>query len=165
MTWTKARIREPFIVSKYAKKLAHIPAATDRAIWRRGEFRFMGGKTRCGLKLSDVRAVREVPERLELCDRCALYDLGLAVYTLYAANEVVLYVGCTADPFARITWHIGVSEFWPLVARVELQHYGTLPDALTAEAARISQLQPPYNTHFTAGRRSNSPRRLAVGAS
>lgn len=162
MTWTRARIREPFIVSKYAKKRAHIPAATDRALWYRGEFRGMGGKTRCGLALSDVRGVREVPDRLELCDRCAVADLGPVVYTLYAANGVVLYVGCTMDPLARITWHTGMSEFWPLVASAELQCHETLAEALRAEAARIFQLQPPYNTHFTAGHRSNSPRRLAL---
>ena len=166
MTWTKAQIREPFIVSKYAKKCAHIPAAEDEAFWYRGKFRGLGGKARCGLRLSDVRAFREVPEHLELCDRCALADLGPAVYTLYDANERVLYVGRTIDPLARITWHSDMSEFWSLVARTELRYCATLAEALDVEAARISELQPPYNKHFTSRHRSNSPRRLAVaGAS
>ena len=164
MTWTKARIREPFVVSKYAKRLAHIPAAEDKAIWFRGEFRGTQGATRCGLRLSSIRAVREIPEHLELCDRCALADLGPVVYTLYAANGVVLYVGCTKDPYARITWHSDMSEFWSLVSRIELQHHETLTDAMVAEAERIFQLQPPYNAHFTSGHRSNSPRRLALEA-
>jgi len=68
-----------------------------------------------------------------------------AVYRLYDANDVLLYVGMTRHPDARCGHHATHKRWWPEVCRREVQWHTNRAAALRAEAAAIRDEGPCYN--------------------
>lgn len=66
------------------------------------------------------------------------------VYRAYDADGRLLYVGLTTKA-ARIDQHRVASEWFPLAARIDLQHFATWAEAAQAEAEAIDTEQPLAN--------------------
>lgn len=69
-----------------------------------------------------------------------------AVYRLYDAAGVLLYVGVAARPESRWKQHALAKRWWPEVARRDVQWCADRQAALKAEAAAIREEGPLYNT-------------------
>lgn len=68
-----------------------------------------------------------------------------ALYRLFGAENVLLYVGITTNPASRWREHANIKTWWPLVARREVEWHDNRADALAAEAAAICDENPMYN--------------------
>jgi len=66
-------------------------------------------------------------------------------YIAYGRGDVVLYVGQTNQPIARLRAHSKSSLWWPKVYRVALNIHETRRDGLQAEYRLIRELRPKYN--------------------
>lgn len=67
------------------------------------------------------------------------------LYRAYDADGQLLYVGITETGTSRMDSHRLASEWWPQVARIELDHYPDRACARSVEAAVIDFWHPPYN--------------------
>ncbi len=75
-----------------------------------------------------------------------MQDCGrTALYRLYDSSGALLYIGVTNDPQTRFAQHAADKNWWPLVARTEIEWYSTRPDALAAEEAAIKAKSPRFN--------------------
>lgn len=79
------------------------------------------------------------------------------VYTLIADDGEVLYVGCTNHIARRLTNHASGREWFPEVARIEVDRYPDEASGLAAERAAIKSLNPTHNRVFTD---HTTPRRI-----
>lgn len=67
------------------------------------------------------------------------------VYTYYAKDGTVLYVGCTGRPQARDDQHRAQSMWYPLVARLERTDPMERSAAYECERETIARLSPMFN--------------------
>lgn len=67
------------------------------------------------------------------------------VYSFFAADGSLLYVGCSKSPVQRIGNHRS-KAWWPQVVRAEFEHFDSVEDALDRERVLISTLHPHYNS-------------------
>lgn len=85
------------------------------------------------------------------------------VYRLKAADGSLLYVGCSANPGARLREHQRAQPWAERIATMDVETHPSRADALAAEAAAIKAETPAYNDvhHLTnphrAGRRPVVP--------
>ena len=71
-----------------------------------------------------------------------------SVYRYYDRTGLLLYVGITSRGTRRQREHNGDKEWWPFVARQEVEHYGSRREAASREKALIQEFRPPFNrTH------------------
>lgn len=75
-----------------------------------------------------------------------------AVYRFFSADNALLYVGRSYDPFRRWATHSGDKVWIEEVARMEPVWFGSLADAVQAEADAIRNEQPRYNDRQPTGR-------------
>lgn len=77
------------------------------------------------------------------------------VYVHLAADETVLYAGCTNDLAARTAAHRRQAKWWPMVA--EVREVGVWPReiALAVEKGLIAHYDPPGNYVGTPAWRKN----------
>lgn len=68
-----------------------------------------------------------------------------ALYSLYDANDNLLYVGVGFNPELRWILHAREKPWWPEVARKEVVWFESRIPALEAEADAIASLKPRYN--------------------
>jgi len=68
-----------------------------------------------------------------------------AVYRLYDADGVLLYVGIADGVTARWKHHGNAKEWWPQVARKDATWHATRTGALSAEAHAIATEEPVHN--------------------
>jgi len=68
-----------------------------------------------------------------------------AVYRLYDAADVLLYVGAAKDPEKRWKIHARERRWWPSVARKAVEWHPSMEDAYAAETAAIGAESPRYN--------------------
>ena len=68
-----------------------------------------------------------------------------ALYRLYDAGDVLLYVGITSSLKVRMTQHVVDKPWWGDVARKTVRWYPVRKEAATAEAAAIKAEKPKYN--------------------
>lgn len=68
-----------------------------------------------------------------------------SLYLYYDSNGLLLYVGVTKRGVSRNHEHSATQEWWPFVARQEVEHFDTRREALVAEKATIQRLRPPFN--------------------
>lgn len=71
------------------------------------------------------------------------------VYEMRAADGTVLYVGCTSDPFNRMTSHYRLPH-WPLIAQMVMDVYPDQDSGLAEEARRIAKYRPAFNIAGTS---------------
>ena len=67
------------------------------------------------------------------------------VYWLYDAEGRVLYIGCTRQLTRRLTEHSKHQEWWPRIARIEVEGYADKPAAIKAERHAIYTERPIFN--------------------
>lgn len=75
-----------------------------------------------------------------------------ALYRLYDANDVLLYIGISRAPDWRMKGHLLDKEWFHLVARRTVQWYSSRSAALAAEAAATAAEKP---VHDSSWRRTN----------
>lgn len=73
-------------------------------------------------------------------------DVPTSVYRYYDDAGVLLYVGITGRGTQRNSEHARRAEWWPHVARQDVDHLASRSDALIRERDLITELQPPFNT-------------------
>ena len=68
-----------------------------------------------------------------------------SVYRYYDTDDVLIYVGITGRGVARNIEHNKSKEWWPHVARQEIDHFATREEALAEERRLIGTHLPPFN--------------------
>lgn len=68
-----------------------------------------------------------------------------ALYRLYSEDGVLLYVGITSNLERRFAQHAADKDWWPKVARREVEWYGSRRSAECAEEAAIKARIPRHN--------------------
>ena len=71
--------------------------------------------------------------------------MNTALYWIYDADGMLIYIGVADDPPKRFAQHAQSSAWWVLAARHNLQWYGTRTEAEKAEAAAIKRHDPYFN--------------------
>jgi prevent-host-death family protein len=71
------------------------------------------------------------------------------LYRLYDEAGVLLYIGISHQPEARFEQHAKLKEWWPQVARREIQWFDDRPSAATAEADAIRSEDPEHNGTYS----------------
>lgn len=74
-----------------------------------------------------------------------------SLYLYYDRNDLLLYVGITARGVSRNREHNATKEWWPFVARQEVEHYPSRSAALAAERSAIRAFHPPFNIQHNPG--------------
>lgn len=74
-----------------------------------------------------------------------------ALYRYFDGQEVLLYVGITADLAARDNSHIKHSRWMQLTVRSSVERYANRREALDAERAAIETEQPIFNRQHNDG--------------
>lgn len=72
-------------------------------------------------------------------------DGPTSVYKYYDAANRLIYIGITAQRIGRQVQHNDSSEWWPYVARQEIEHYPSRADARAVERGLIELHRPPFN--------------------
>lgn len=73
------------------------------------------------------------------------------LYRMYDEDGVLLYVGISRQPLARLTQHEDMKSWWARVVNISLEKFPTRQEALAAEADAITAEEPVYNVqHGTA---------------
>lgn len=70
-----------------------------------------------------------------------------SVYRYYDRFGVLIYVGITSRALLRQREHNDTKEWWPFVARQEVEHYPTRDVAALHERSLIAEFLPPFNRH------------------
>lgn len=83
-----------------------------------------------------------------------------ALYRLFDANGVLLYIGVTRNLPVRFAKHEAEKSWWPDVARKTAILYGSRPDAFAAETAAIDAEAPLHNI---IGQREEDPPKRKPG--
>lgn len=84
-----------------------------------------------------------------------------AVYRHYDADQVLIYVGCSVAPIARLCEHQDGSPWGRTTATVTIEWWPTKAEALAAEAAAIQTEKPLVNR--TGRARRGKKKRLGSG--
>lgn len=69
-----------------------------------------------------------------------------SVYLYYDHNDFLIYVGITSRGVKRQVEHNASKEWWQFVARQEVEHFDTRPEAAARERFLIETHTPPFNT-------------------
>lgn len=72
-------------------------------------------------------------------------QMPTSVYRYYDAVGTLIYVGITRQGMGRNVQHNGKAEWWPFVARQEVDHFPTRQAAMLREKDLIRSLRPPFN--------------------
>jgi hypothetical protein len=80
------------------------------------------------------------------------------LYRFYDSDGLLLYIGITIYGPTRWTQHATYQDWWPAVARVEVEHFPTVTEAHTAEVAAILAERPRYNVMHTEPPKDAPPR-------
>lgn len=84
-------------------------------------------------------------------------DQRTALYRLYDANDVLLYIGITWSPNWRMKGHLLDKEWMHLVARRTVEWYPDRPSALAAEAAATAAEKPLHDSSWRHTNRNDKP--------
>jgi prevent-host-death family protein len=76
-----------------------------------------------------------------------------ALYRLYGDADVLLYIGISHQPDVRFEQHSKTKEWWPQVARREIQWFDDRPTAAAAEADAIRNEDPEHNGTYSPRRK------------
>lgn len=68
-----------------------------------------------------------------------------SVYRYYDSLGILLYIGITRTGVVRNVQHNRAAEWWPLVARQEVEHLPSRVAASLREKSLIQQYRPPFN--------------------
>lgn len=68
-----------------------------------------------------------------------------SLYRCYGADDSLLYIGITGQGAGRFAGHSEEARWWPLLVRVEVEHFDTREEALEAERIAIRSGRPRFN--------------------
>lgn len=68
-----------------------------------------------------------------------------SLYRYYDGSDILIYVGITGRGISRNAEHNRLAEWWPFVARQEVEHFPSRQAALRREKHLIVELRPPFN--------------------
>lgn len=85
-----------------------------------------------------------------------------ALYRLYDAGGVLLYIGISYRPEVRFEQHAEQKQWWPQVARRDIQWFDDRPTAAVAEAAAIRIEDPEHNGTYSPRRSRKSLRHVVA---
>lgn len=71
-----------------------------------------------------------------------------ALYWIYDADGMLIYVGISNDPDQRFKEHGQNSTWWPLAARRNVEWFETREDAAATEAWAIKRYDPYFNRTY-----------------
>lgn len=74
-----------------------------------------------------------------------LTPIPTSVYRYYDSDDLLIYVGITSRGIARNREHNTSKEWWPHVARQEVEHFDTRELAADRERSLIQAFRPPFN--------------------
>lgn len=74
-----------------------------------------------------------------------LHSVGTSVYLYYDDHDTLIYVGITDRGMTRNYEHNLRAEWWPFVARQEVEHYSGRGQAEAREKLLIATWNPPFN--------------------
>lgn len=74
------------------------------------------------------------------------------LYRFFDARGNLLYIGLTVGAAQRFADHRRHKDWWPLVARIDVEHFPDRPSVVTAERAAIETEWPRYNIVHGRGR-------------
>lgn len=80
-----------------------------------------------------------------LCEPFEFGDDPTALYRLFDAEDVLLYVGITTTPGVRMGQHADTKPWWPEVAKKTMTWYSSRREACNAEATAIDAEKPKHN--------------------
>jgi excinuclease UvrABC nuclease subunit len=72
-------------------------------------------------------------------------NVPTSVYRYYDRDGMLIYVGITSRGARRNYEHNRSKDWWPYVARQEVDHYETRDQALKRERSLIIRHRPPFN--------------------
>lgn len=84
-----------------------------------------------------------------------------SVYRYYDNSGLLLYVGITGRGVRRNIEHDKSKDWWPFVARQEVDHHPTRTTAANIERELIKQFRPPFNVQHNPGWRDTRDAYLA----
>jgi hypothetical protein len=93
---------------------------------------------------------RSAPRRPKRLPKMEGPAVPTALYRLSDAAGELLYMGISDDPLRRWGEHAGDRQWWPSVANLSLEWFGSRPAALKAEALAIRAEEPKYNVLHNA---------------
>ncbi len=73
-----------------------------------------------------------------------------SVYLYYDHYDFLIYVGVTSRGITRNREHNTTKEWWSFVARQEVEHFASRPEALKRERGLIRGHLPPFNTQHNS---------------
>lgn len=76
--------------------------------------------------------------------------VGTSLYFYYDVNDTLIYLGITDRGITRNREHNSRAEWWPFVARQEVQHFVTRRAAEAEERELIRRYRPPFNRQHNA---------------
>lgn len=79
------------------------------------------------------------------------------LYRFYGTDNTLLYIGQTQNPPGRMKQHAHEKSWWTEVGRIELQHYGSLPELVAAEREAITSEKPAHNIKMNKSARTTKP--------
>lgn len=85
-----------------------------------------------------------------------------SLYLYYDKSDFLLYVGITSRGVARNREHDRGKEWWPYVARQEVEHLPSRVAALDRERALIQRHAPPFNVQHNSHHEAMRETYLAV---
>lgn len=71
--------------------------------------------------------------------------IGTSLYLYFDRHDTLIYVGITGRGIWRNREHDASAEWWPFVARQEVEHLATREEALRREKLLILERRPPFN--------------------
>ncbi|MEV4041505.1 GIY-YIG nuclease family protein [Streptomyces sp. NPDC049744] len=78
-----------------------------------------------------------------------LDDCRTALYRLYSEAGTLLYIGISHQPEVRFEQHSKLKDWWPRVARREVEWFDDRPTAARAEAEAIRAEDPEHNGTYS----------------
>ncbi|MFE9003161.1 hypothetical protein ACFYOY_13610 [Streptomyces sp. NPDC007875] len=72
-----------------------------------------------------------------------------ALYRLYDEAGALLYIGISHQPEVRFEQHSKLKEWWPCVARREVEWFADRPAAAKAEADAVRAEDPEFNSVYS----------------
>lgn len=72
-------------------------------------------------------------------------DVRTSLYRHFDTAGVLLYVGISKAHLHRLVFHKKTASWYWDIARIEIEHFESIGDALSAEAVAIREEKPLYN--------------------
>ncbi len=85
-----------------------------------------------------------------------------ALYRMRDSGGRLLYVGISKRLPERLTEHRKSKPWWSQVARIDIEHFADVSDAIAAEAKAIRSERPLWNVHHARSEPSARPRTRIV---